>query len=204
MLYLLATAGILLLWPQAWFGVRFILPVVPLMVLYCFLGIYHSLNHLFGLLGNKKMLPVKIMLAFLLFAPLLYAFHLRKLHQESIVPFSNNYQHYFSMAKWIRKNTPEETVVVCRKQSHFYVYANRFVTGFPRTKDHSAMLKRFADDRVDYIIVDALGYSDVAEYLVPVLQQNPNYFQVLLVYEKPNSYLVKFHTKGDFKLPPAR
>lgn len=203
-LYLLATAGILLLWPQAWFGVRFVLPVVPLMILYCFLGIYHGLDYIFSALGNKKMLPARIMLIFLLFAPLLYVSHLRNLRKESILPFSNNYQHYFSMAAWIRKNAPEETVVVCRKQSHFYVYADRFVTGFPRTKDHSAMLKRFTDDRVNYIVVDALGYSDVVEYLVPVLQQNPNYFEVVLVYENPNSYLVRFHPKGDFRSPPSR
>ena len=115
LLYILATAGILLLWPQAWFGVRFVLPLIPVLMLYGLLGIYHGLVEVNKKFRKKKVLSPWLMLIFLLFAGLLYPNQLKKLRAQSTLPISKNYQHYYTMAEWVKENTLKESVVVCRK-----------------------------------------------------------------------------------------
>lgn len=197
--YMLATGGILLLWPQVWFGVRFILPLIPILLLYGFQGVYQGLALIGNLLGRKKAIPGWTVLLLLVFTRA-YATPIKNLHQDSKLPISAIYKHYYSIAAWVRENTSPESVVVCRKQSLFYVHADRFVAGFPRSEDHAAILQDFIDKGVDYVVVDAMGYSDVAQYLVPTIQENPHYFQIRIALENPNSYLLQFHPEGNYGL----
>lgn len=207
---------ILLLWPQVWFGVRFILPLLPLLVFLAVLGTYVPLSRL--ALRFKR----PAWLAWVVVAPLAVAYmvplnkkvlasgreytnaNVVKLAKDHVVrmddrsrtcyalsvealevdrrnPYADKFDEYIRMARWVRANTPRDasTVVSCRKQSLFYLFADRYVTGFAKDLDPGAVIEDLREQGVSHVVVDQMGFADVGRYLVPTIQRDPAKFPML-------------------------
>ena len=123
--YLAGALGILLLWPESWFGIRFLLPIVPLL-LFCLLnGLYQLLCLAVSKTAIKRR-PSPLFLILLVF--LLFP-HLKHVHAlAEFGRYPESYQNYLEIARWVNENTAGDSVVCCRKPFMFYLYANRYVT----------------------------------------------------------------------------
>lgn len=193
--YVLGTFGIVLLWPQVWFGIRFLLPLIPLLFFTLVTGITTLCDFI-----AKKYLHIKftttittlIVIVGLLCIKLYADIPLKKLRQMAQQPYPPNYANYFALAKWIKKNTSDSVLIACRKEQLFYLYADRSVTRFKNTSNEEAQLAYLKAKGVNYIVLDQLGFSDTQKYLVPAINKYPRKFKPVAHIKKPDTYLFRF------------
>lgn len=210
-LTLMAMNGfILLLWPQVWFGVRFMLPLIPLLVLLAALGLWFPLARLAQHYHRPRWLAWVVVapVAIAYLVPLnnkvlaqgseltsarltelakeyqlrmdnrtrtCYALCVAALEADRKNPYADKFNEYVQMARWVHANTPRDasTVVSCRKQALFYLFADRYVTGFTKDLDPGVVIQDLAAHKVSHVVVDQLGFADVGRYLVPAIQRDP-------------------------------
>jgi branched-subunit amino acid transport protein AzlD len=212
--YTLGSFGILLLWPDVWFGVRFVLPLLPFLWFFFGNGVYESLKWLADKTALKGGFVVAAALPFVLFAftPKWmtvkrvktemqgkeqvqyeeFAPCMAALHANREQDYEPKYKNYFDLAQWVADNTPKESVICCRKQGLFYLTANRYVTGFKNTTDINDLLKDLQLRKVNYVLLDQLGFADVGRYLYPAIMANPKQFQIIQQRKDPDTFLLKY------------
>lgn len=187
--YSLGTFGILLLWPEVWFGVRFVLPLLPLLSFFLLYGVYHMVSFLLKKLTlNVSINPIILLLCIFLFLP-----QLKALHIAADRRYDSRFQNYFDMANWVKENTDPYAVICCRKPSLFYLFANRKTAGYKNTTDYNEFIVDLNEKEVTHVVIDGLGFSSTGRYLVPVIQTNPYRFKSLLSYQNPETYLLTYN-----------
>lgn len=184
--YIGGTLAILMIWPDIWGGIRFILPLIPIAV---FLALY----------GIKELVAIPVGQDKLTYAPyaflllgLVYSKPISALEEQANQPMSPNYSNYFDIAKWAKENTPKDAIFSARKADMFIYYADRTCVGDKPSLDDKEVLQFFRDNNVDYVIIEQLGFSSTAKYLVPAVQKNPDKFDVVYQLKNPDTYLLKF------------
>ena len=187
--YLAGTLEILLLWPESWFGIRFLLPIVPLL-LFCLLnGLYQLLCLAVSKTAIKRR-PSPLFLILLVF--LLFP-HLKHVHAlAEFGRYPESWQNYLEIARWVNENTAGDSVVCCRKPFMFYLYANRYVTTYKNTLDDKELIADLREKEVDYIVIDNLGYTTTHRYLIPAIEKNPEEFTLVHSLKNPDTWLLKF------------
>lgn len=200
--YLLGNFGIFMLWPEVWFGIRFMLPLIPLMLFLMSYGILQLLQILAQRLKIKAQpSPFLILLFLFLFIP-----QLKLLKASAESPMVPKYSNYFEVAQYVNHNLPAEAIVACRKPTLFYLYAQREVTKYRNEQDYTKLLNHLDTLGTTHIVIDQLGYSSTGRYLVPAIQANPLKFRNIYQVPKPDTYLITFNNKlgyrGDWKQRP--
>lgn len=179
--YLAGTFGLVLLWPKVWYGIRFMLPVVPLLLFLFIYGGYHIIAlAVKTLITSKPLNPIFSIALCAMFIP-----NVTNLHEKASFVFNQDYQAYMDLGKWIDRNLPENANISCRKPTLLYLYANRSVSRFPDSPDYNDVLDNFVENKINFVIVDELGFSSTDLYLKPVIQTNPEKFK--LAYQIPNT-----------------
>lgn len=114
-------------------------------------------------------------------------------HREPYYYKINSYWgEYVDMAKWIKKNTPSDSIIMCRKPSLMYLWTERYVCIYPFTTDQARVLKTIAGQQVDYIAVDSFRWTNTTpKYLKPVIKENSNQFETVRQIGKSKIYKVK-------------
>lgn len=184
-LYLLGSAAILLLWPYVWFGTRFIMTLIPFMLLGCISGVYGIIQKV----GVKNLNPLLLLLLGFFFIS-----GTKTQMEKKDGEYPPKYADFLRASDYVSKNTPEDAVVLNRKPGLFYLYGRRVTTKYPSTFDFEEMRDHFDNNGVDYVIIDAMGFADEGRYLVPFVQSNPENFGVLQQWTNgPNpTYLLKY------------
>ena len=203
--YVLATMGILLIYPPVWTGVRLIFHLIPFFVFLALFGLYESLKGLLAranfrnALAVNTLLPLMLLGLVFLFTPMVKQRHLYAKFGE----YDPSYKNYIEMARWASENTPPGSVISVRKTSLFYLFADRFVTGYAYTADQKALLDDLRRHKTNYVVLDALGFSSTGRYLYPVVMANPDKFEVVLHLKEPDTYLLRFRDEfgysGEYK-----
>lgn len=188
--YFISTFGILLLWPQVWFGVRFIVPIIPLLF-FCFLfGFHQFLNLLFHKFGRSSFWhPLYLLIFAIAFIP-----GLNQRNHQARTSYPINWYTYIQMAKWTKKNTPQDAIISCRKPAIFYLFSNRKTFRFKDTPDNKKLLQDLKKHGTDYVVLDQLGFSSTPRYLFPALKKYRNHFKTVLRGTKTKTYLLKFQS----------
>ena len=187
--YVGAVGGVLLIWPEAWKGTRFLQPLIPLLLL----GIFNGLWVLVRVLLHRWV-AVRYIHPLLL-APLLLIYfedvdYLHKLAKKGVHP--QNWLNYFEVARWVDENTPADTIVACRKPNMFYLYANRRTVSYAFTPDVAELVADLERKQVDYVVAASLGFSSTSRYLIPAINQRAERFPVVYKREDPVAWLFKF------------
>lgn len=199
--YLLTSFGVLLCWPSVWQGVRFMLPLVPLLLLLFVYGIHQLLIQLILLVKKPVKTgyldPVLLGVVLLLLWP--YSHSLDGLFKQSRTPYSQEFQHYYKVAKWAEENLPDSALICTRKGELFYLEAKRPTIRYQFTKDFNEQLAFLESSGVDYVVAAYLGFSSTNDYLLPLIQNAPQKFEILYSVEDPNAYLLKFHPDRGYK-----
>ncbi|MCT4582361.1 MAG: glycosyltransferase family 39 protein [Flavobacteriales bacterium] len=185
---------VLLLWPEVWFGKRFILPIMPVLLGLFFWGIYHLVMVFVKLLKlykiKKGIEKYGVYLLLLFFIPGKIGFHeLKKNVDANHIP---KYHNYFQAAKWVKLNTPDTSVTACRKPNLFHLYSGKTVTNYRKSSDKEEVLDGLIKLKVDYVILESLGFSSTSKYLMPTIQKYPGKFKMEYKTGKPESYVFQF------------
>jgi hypothetical protein len=192
--YAAGTFGILFLYPEVWIGNRLLLHVVPLLLFGALTGTYELLKAGFRKVGltNATFLSVALPLALLLLVPS-FTPAVKELHRQvRFGDYDPGHKNYIELAQWCRENTPPNAMIVCRKQSLFALFANRYVTNYLFSEKHDEVLADFRKRGVTHVLIDNLGYSSTPKYLVPVVLANPDKFEIIQHRPEPDTYLCRF------------
>lgn len=184
-LYILFTLLILMLWPDVWVGVRFIVPLIPLLALGLFSGLNTMLNRVFS--AANKTFPSWVTL----FVPLMLLSSVSTLHEQSSVRLHPAWANYYAMGEWLRQNAPEETVVSCGKPALFYLYSRTYTMRYPFEQDAAKLIQELEDARVDYVVIDQV-YPNTFRYLLPAIRSQPERFEQVYHRPNPDTYLLRF------------
>lgn len=193
--YMLAFFALLMVWPHVWFGTRFLLPLIPLLIFLFIFGMIESfkLIRIPSVLKYKKNLVSICMVVMLCFWSFTYGKEsISRLKMKAQGAYANNYKNYFTLADWVRINTPENAVTSVRKEGLFYLFSKKNVTNYLKTSDKEAQIEYLKSKNVNYVVVAQLGYSSTSKYLVPAIDRYPNKFKVIKEFKNPNTYLMEF------------
>ena len=199
-LYLAGTFGIIFLWPEAWFGIRFMLPVVPILTMLALNGLVETPMFVAERMKRRAPWIIGIVLPFVVFFAMKGKLEKRVVELETRAKgiYVSKFKNYFDLATWSNKNLPREAVVSCRKGQLFYLYANRWVTGFKNTLDKEALIHRMHEQGVTHVVLDQLGYSSTSRYLYPAVKKYPGKFKVIKQLKNPDTYIMKFDYDLDY------
>ncbi|MBL4586107.1 MAG: hypothetical protein JKX84_03490, partial [Flavobacteriales bacterium] len=116
-LYLAGTFGILAFWPEAWFGVRFMLPLIPILIMLVLNGLVETPMLVFGLMKKKEPWVLTMIIPFVTFFPLYGKLDKRivELERQAKGIYINKFKNYFDIATWSNKNLKRDAIVSCRK-----------------------------------------------------------------------------------------
>ncbi len=194
--YLLAYFGILMLWPEVWFGSRFIIPLIPLLTFLFINGVFELVT----LIVHKLVPTIKAPMVHVALV-LLTLFSIKSYSNNTLSylkfaaksEYPDNYRNYFDLAKWIRDNSPDSSITSCRKGQLFYLFSKKYVTNFKSTLNTEEQVEFLKEKGVNYVIFDQLGYSSTGRYLYPAIKRYPEKFKVIKMIKKPDTYLMEFH-----------
>lgn len=189
--YLLTTFGILFLWPEIWYGIRFVLALVPILT---FLFAYGVLS-IFFMIGNKlkikdlSFIETKLPYVFVIF---IFAFigKLEILNKEASKNLDPLFRNYYAAAQWSKANLPDTAVIICRKPDLFYLQANRFVEGFTKVSDMNEFLKSLNTKKATHIVVYGDGITQ--NFFIPVYEKNPEKFPIIQQFKNPDVWILEY------------
>ena len=186
--YLAGTFFILFLWPSVWFGPRFILPLIPLMIILLLNGLHFLVNWLIKL--TKLDFRLNPLLLLLLILP--FFKEVGKLSDKTNERLDVRFENYFKAGKWCAQNLPKDAIIACRKPHLFYLYSNRQVSGFPSSLDYQVVIDGLKSNNVTHVVLEQLGFSSTTRYLAPTIINNPEKFKVIHHLKNPDTYVIQF------------
>lgn len=189
MLALLAgNIGLFALW-HGGNGTRYVTPIIP----FVYLFFYNGLFALLKLVLKDKLADDTRWGLIVLGVCLMMIKPLQDMHKQSAQPYYPAYRNYFYMAREMNKKLPKGTVVACRKPELFSYYApNLFALNYRYDTNPDSVIIHMVRKKVDYVILEQLGYSSTPRYLYPAIQARPQLFPMAWHLEKPDTYLLKF------------
>lgn len=190
--YIVATFGILFLWPEIWYGIRFALALIPLLTFLFAYGIISIFNWLSEKmkLKNTSFINEKLPYAFLLFI-LIFVGKLEILNKNARKNIDPLFRNYYAMAQWTKTNLPDTAVVICRKPGLFYLQSNHYVEGFAKVDGAKEFLEALGRQKATHIVVYGDGISQ--RYFIPVYEKNPEKFKIIQQLKNPDIWLLEYN-----------
>jgi hypothetical protein len=197
-IYIGASFGIFLMWPEAWFGVRFMFGVMPIMLILFYHGIMEIGRFISGNMNlSRNWVGIVCLFVFgiantgLLDENNLQKNTIKRLKAYSEQPYPKAYSNYFELAEWTKQNLPKDALVSCRKAAIFALFSGGMSNRYPYAEDESEFFDSLKRGKSKYLIVDQLGYSSTARYVLPRVKGNPEKFRLLKQTDEPKTYLLE-------------
>ena len=195
-LYTLVYLGVILIWPDVVSDVRYLMPIIPLILLYLADGVTFTVRLLRPKAAGGVMpaaLVVLLVVSIGLVAqiarvPANLNMIGRYLDGDRYAGYPVNWHHLFQAADWVKQNTPESSVVTVRKPRLFYLHTGRKVTGYPFITDRDSVFALIS--RTDYVVIDAVS-GTTYRYLIPAMQEHKANFKGEFVLQNPFTAVVK-------------
>ena len=174
--------GLILLWPPVWTDRRFLLPILPLLVVFGAAGAVDALERLgprigyaiMGLLAAGVATTALISSATVVPGRVACQFSYR-----SGYPCDRpQYREFYAMGWWASENTPEGAVIANRSPATFYLFSRRQGDLYPYSRDPSVVMRGLEEMGADYVLVDRLS-ATTAMYLIPAIAENLERFEVV-------------------------
>lgn len=187
--YLAATLGLISIFSSP-SGNRYITTILPLLAAGLFCGIWQIAEWCF--MKHKKWLFTGCALVLcLLFIPSKEG--ISNEIKQSKQKYPVQYAQFFQMSKQIKKIAPKGSIVCSRKPQMFWMNSNLPGINYKYTKDAKELILDLVNKKVDYVMLDNLGYSSTYLYLYPAIQAYPQFFQqAIMYYENTHQYMIRF------------
>ncbi|MBQ7194904.1 MAG: hypothetical protein IJS07_04660, partial [Bacteroidales bacterium] len=187
--FLAANIGFLLLW-NGGNDIRYVTPFIPVVFMGFWNGVYTLLVKIIRPLAKFGWLPyLALLVALGSITPL------KNQHKAASMPTPPAYRNFYALASAFKDVPKTGDVVVCnRKPGLFKYYAPKVVSvSYLYTADSKALISRMVDQKVDFVVLEQLGYSSTPMYLYPAITAYPELFEIVQVIPKPDTYLLRFH-----------
>ncbi len=202
--YIGGTFCILMVWPDVWRGVRFLLPLIPFLIFLIIYALSWILEKALELINIKSRF-VQFLPLFFLFSILGYTrdyrfnkdtnwqnYPMTRLKLESKMKYEAKWANYYKIAEYVKENLNSSDIIVCRKPQLFHIYSDAFTSMYPYEIDDKKMIQSFKDKNVKYVVIEQLGFSSTGRYLAPAVNKNPQHFRQILHLKDPDTYLLQF------------
>ena len=187
--YLAATLGLISIFSTP-SGNRYITSVLPLLAAGLMCGIWQIAEWLMSK-HSKWLFTGCTLILCLLFIPSKDG--IKSEIAQSKQKYPTQYVQFFNMAKQMKKIAPKGSVVCSRKPQMFWINSQLPGVGYKYTKDAKELILDLVEKKVDYVLLDNLGYSSTYLYLYPAIQQYPQFFQqAVLRYDNTHQYMIIF------------
>ncbi len=180
-------------WPKVWTGERFLIPVLPILVIYVFIGLLWLKEKL----GWRHLVP--FVAGFLILVNVIEVAKLARVSIRDNIGFlkgnrycgcSPGWMRYFEASDWIGANIPNDKVILARKPGFVYLVSGHKSLCYPFTNERAEV--RNAIDVSDYILLDNFRWTETARYfLIPVMQENPGRYQTVHETGSPRTYVIR-------------
>ncbi|MFH1679063.1 MAG: hypothetical protein ABIH26_00285, partial [Candidatus Eisenbacteria bacterium] len=174
--------AVCLAWPEVWGSIRFLLPVLPLLLFYALA----TGERLLGALPAPAGRPAAAAALLLLLGSNVYA----NAKERPLAEYPPAWRNYEACALWARENTPETSVFVSRKPGLFYVWSGRRSVAYLWSEDREALFSKMIEDGADYVVVAPLS-ATTPRYLIPAINEHRDRFEALLHLPEPDTYVLR-------------
>ena len=185
-LYTAFTVGVALLW--FWVDARFLFGVVPLFVYFAVRAVNDLADgisaHGGPWTGRALRWGLLITVAWGQIPGVL------RLAEYARADYPPAWSRYYQAGQWLKQNTDEEAIVLCRKGYWMYIVSGRRCVGFP-FKDPSTIMAHMEKETVDYVVLESLGFAQTAKYLAPAVNEHMDRFRILWKDEQIPTYVLK-------------
>ena len=185
---LLGNIGLFAIW-HGGNDVRYVTPFIPFVVFFFYNGIF-SIFRLFlrKYLGDDSWWGLVFLLAV---SPMIAP--LAGMHRASAQDYAPKYKRYFELARLSEERLPAGSVICCRKPDLFGYHApNMYTVNYLFDRSAEKVLRQMVRDKVDYVVVDQLGFSSQELYLVNAIKAHPDLFYHSLKLDDPETLLFRF------------
>lgn len=193
LVYIPGTFAILLMWPEVWYGIRFMVSLLPFLIILASLGIYFILEKI---KGEKLFIPLLLVITIWQTGEFqkdaLQKPTTKFLHAYRNSDYPPAFKNYVELAKWASFNLPKGSLVACRKPEIFHLFYKGPAGGYPHTENQQEFLEGMKTSKSKYLVIDQLGYSSTARFAVPAIQNNPDYFKFVHKIDQPETYIFEY------------
>ncbi|MDP2497748.1 MAG: glycosyltransferase family 39 protein [Candidatus Palauibacterales bacterium] len=187
--------GLIAVWPDVWTDRRFLLPVLPLLLLYATGAVDRA--------AGRWELPGRGALALgaaaLLALPALHSAGTRapdrvrclRAYADGSPCVPAPWASFLDAARWSRDNLPPGATVVNRKPRIFYWISGHRGRVYRFTGEPDLLMQDLRDAGADFVVVDQIS-GTTARYLVPAVRANQRHFEMLYQEGRPPTYVLRF------------
>ena len=188
-LFVLLYAGVIALWPSVWTDQRFLLPLLPLVVVYGLGGAAWAAEEAArfrpeAAAGARRALVSVLALGAMIPGVLDAAEHVPKRldcladWQRGRPCVDSAYAAFFEMARWTGENTAPDAVVANRKPEFFWWFSRRQGAVYPFSASPAVVLRGLDEMGADYVVLDGV-FTTSLRYLRPAVLEHPDRFELL-------------------------
>jgi 4-amino-4-deoxy-L-arabinose transferase-like glycosyltransferase len=190
--YVGGTAVVLLFWPDIWFSPRFMIPIIPILLLLMLTGLVKAGELLLALLKIKAR-GVATVAALAVVCLFVYPNGTLALSRAATESKHKSYNatnaapmlvEFLDAIRWVRDSTPKDALVCTRKPEIFYLYSGgRKSSSFPNYATPEEIVTFLADRKISYVIIDR-WFRHAYVTIIPAAQKYPDRFRI--VWQTPN------------------
>lgn len=187
-LYTIATLSVISLFNDPG-GNRYITTLVPFLEIGLITGLYTVIAAVvkkFKIAKNFSPWIISTLFVFCSFP------QLKAEHEQNKAPFPLSYKNYFTIGEEINKKLSPRTLICSRKPNLLYMFSKTWVCNYKWTNDEKELITDLIKRKVDYVILDQLGYSSTYRYLLPAIQNHQQLFIPVMSLPDPDTYLFRF------------
>ena len=192
-IYFAASCLAIVLFEEVVSDVRYLMPLVPLILLYACDGVaavsrrITSLDPVVPSVAVLTLIGSIGLLSQLQIAPQNVDMLRRYGRGDPYAGYHPAWRSFFVASDWVGANTPLDAVVTVRKPRLLNLWTGRKVLLYPFSTDPDSVLDVVLD--TDFVIVDQIS-GTTGRYLVPAIRRAPDRFEVLYETEDPPTYVL--------------
>lgn len=164
--------GLILLWPPVWTDRRFLLPVLPLLLIWTGGGVRALVGERRGRLGLVVGgLAVGVLATFAVSSAVRLVpnrLACQASYRTGVTCDRPNYEEFYAMGRWAAENTPPDAIIANRSPAAFFLFSRRQGDVYPYSRDPEVVFRGLEDMGADYVVVDRLS-ATTQMYLVPTI-----------------------------------
>lgn len=201
--FLVANVGLFALW-HGGNGTRYVTPLIPFLFVFFYVGVLSLVRLWRARRKRPELKPDSRWGLVLLFLVIPMAKPVNVLHETVKKPYPLAYSNYFNLAKMLDNSVEKGTVVCCRKPEFFAYHAPKiYSTNYLYSLDKEEVIRDLLVKKVDYVVLDQLGYSSTSRYLYPAILQYSGLFKEIYRTPEPVTVLYMLDKEAAGRYFPA-
>jgi hypothetical protein len=160
---------------------------VPLFLFLFLFGANEIIERILISRGIKVKYSRSIIIAFCLIS----ISSVKNLSVQAGQPYPPAWKNYMMLARWSARNTPEASIISCRKGPLYFLYSGRKTVKYLFTADDKSLIDNLIKAKANYVVVEQLGFGSTPKFLIPAIQKNTNLFTPVMKIPNPDTYLFK-------------